>query len=114
MHCRAVRISRVDLDRRIERLARCPTSTNGLEKDVVAPVLVHQRPSGLARLQHVDHRRQLFEIDRDRAAMSSASRAGRRDAHRDQLADVAHLAGRQHRLLGHLEAGQAPKRRGSA
>ena len=61
-----------DLDRRVERLADVDID-EGLEKDVVAPVLVHQRRAGFPRLQHVVDGRQLVEIERDDCAMSSAS-----------------------------------------
>ena len=42
--------------------------------------------------------------------MSSASARVRRHAHRDELADVADLAGGEHRLLRNLEAGQCRHR----
>ena len=78
----------------------------GFEKDVVAPVLVHQRRTRLARAEHVVDRRQLLEIELDGSRDVLGFGAGSRDAHRDELADLAHLVGGEHRLLRDLEAGK--------
>ena len=77
-----------------------------LEKHVVAPLRVQQRGARLARTEHVRDRGQLLQVDHHPAC--EILRRGPRllDAGRDQLAGVAHAAGRQHRLLGHLEPGQ--------
>ena len=76
------------------------------EIEVVAPVLVHERRAGLARLQHVGDDRQRLEVQLDLAGEVLGLRPRRRDAHGDQLADVAHLARSEHRLQRRLEARQ--------
>ena len=76
------------------------------EKEVVAPVLVHQRRARLARLQHVGDDGQRIEIQLDLAGEVLGFRPRRRHAHGDQLADVAHLARGEHRLQRRLEARQ--------
>ena len=78
----------------------------GGEKQVVAPVLVHQRRAGLASGQHVGHRRQRLEVDLDLGGKVLGLGPRGRGAQRDQLADVAHLARGQDRLHGGLEARQ--------
>ena len=105
MHCRAVDISRVTL---IGASSADEMSTSKLrfEEDVVAPMLVHQRRARLARLAHVVDGGKLFEIERHRRRDVFGFGARRRDAHRDEFADLAHLAGGEHRLLGDLEARQ--------
>ena len=77
---------------------------HGLEHDVVAPVLVHERRPRLDRRDHVDDGGQLLELDLDQRRDVLGFRASRRDAHRDQLADLAHLALREHVLRRRLEA----------
>ena len=62
---------------------------------------------GVARREHVVHGRQLFEVERDGAGDILGLRTRRRDAHRDDLADEAHLVGCERGLLGDLEAAQA-------
>ena len=57
--------------------------------------------------EHVVNGRQFFEIERDRRRDILGLGPRRRHAHGDELADMAHLAGGEHRLLGGLEAGQA-------
>ena len=78
------------LDRRIERLGDVDLEI-GFEEDVVAPVLVHQRRTRLARLQHVVDRRQLFEVERHRRRDILGFGARRRHAHGDEFADLTHL-----------------------
>ena len=78
----------------------------GGEEEVVAPGLVHQRRAGLARLQHVDDHGQRVEVELDLGGEVLGLGAGRGDAHRHRLADVADFAGRQDRLQRGLEAGQ--------
>ena len=106
MHWRPVEIVRVDLDRRIER--RRNAGIDGrLEENVVAPMLVHERGARLARRAHVADRRQFLEVQGYARRDILGFGARRRDAHRDELADMPDLAGRERRLLGDLEAGQS-------
>ena len=105
-HALATRRDRArDLDRRIEG-RRDPGVDRGLEKDVVAPMLVHEGRARLARRPHVVDGREFLEIQRHARRDVLGFSARRRDAHGDQLADMPHLAGRQRRLLGDLEARQ--------
>ena len=77
------------------------------EEQVVAPVLVHQRRARLRRAASMSLRhRQRIEVELDLGGNVFRLGARRRHAHGDQLADVAHLAGRQHRLHRRLEARQ--------
>ena len=78
----------------------------GGEKEVVAPVLVHQRRARLAAGQHVGDDGQRIEIELDLGGEVFGLGPRRRDAHGDELADVAHLAGGEHRLHRGLEARQ--------
>ena len=94
-----------DLDRRVERLGDVDVDER-LEEDVVGPMLMHQRRRRLARRQHVVHGRQLVEVEPRPLRNVLGFGARRGDAHGDQLADVAHLLGRERRLLRHLEAAQ--------
>ena len=94
------------LDRRIERLRDVDLEI-GFEKDVVAPMLVHQRRARLARLAACRGRRassSRSSVDGRRDILGLGAR--RRHAHGDEFADLAHLAGGEHRLLGDLEARQ--------
>ena len=61
---------------------------------------------GSRALQHVVDGGQLLEIERHRRRDVLGLGARRRDAHGDEFADLAHLAGGEHRLLGNLEARQ--------
>ena len=76
----------------------------------MSPRLVHQRRRGLARREHVGDDRQFLEVDDYLGGdvLRLGARVG--DAHGDHLAHVAHLVGRQRRLLGGLEAGQRRNR----
>ncbi len=76
------------------------------EEEIVAPVLVHQRCARLARLQHVGGDGQRIEVELDLAGEVLGLRPRRRNAHGDELADVAHLARREDRLQRGLEARQ--------
>ena len=110
MHWRAVRSSRVTLigaDCHRRPVARLD---EGLEEDVVAPVLVHQRRAGLTPLEHVVDGRQLLELDDDARRDVLRLGAAFGEAHGDQLADVADLACGQRRLVRDLEARQAGDR----
>jgi len=78
----------------------------GLQEHVVAPGLVHRRAAGPARGQHVDDGRQLGVVDPHLCREVLRSRPGRGHADSDRLAHVPHLALRQHRLRGRLEARQ--------
>ena len=82
----------------------------GLEEEVVAPVLVHEGRVRLPRGQHVVHRRQRLEVHLHRRGQVLGLGAARRHAHGDHLAHMAHLALGQRRLLGGLEAGQGGHR----
>ena len=85
----------------------------GFEKDVVAPMLVHQGRTRFARLEHVIDGGKLLEIERHRRRNVLGFGTRRRDAHGDEFADLAHFAGGEHRLLGDLEARQRQTPRGS-
>ena len=61
---------------------------------------------GSRALQHVVDGGKLLQIERHRRRDVLGFGARRRHAHRDEFADLAHLAGGQHRLLGNLEARQ--------
>ena len=78
----------------------------GGEKQVVAPRLVHEGRARRARGEHVVQRGQVLEFDLDRRDHVLRLGQGRRDAHGDRLADVAHLVGGEHRLQRRLEAGE--------
>ena len=73
-------------------------------------MLVHEGGARLARRAHVVDGRELLEVQRYARRDILGLGARRRDAHGDQLADMPHLAGRQRRLLGDLEAGQSRHR----
>ena len=100
---------------RAHHLARCPQFPDdrprrlgfdcrerhvdvGGEEDVVAPRFVHERRAGLAGLQHIVDHRQRIKIDLNLCSDVLRLGAGRRDAHGDRLADMAHLIDRQHGL----------------
>ena len=72
-------------------------------EDIVAPLLVHQWSAGFQRGQHIGDGRQLFEIQADHGGNVLGLRARRRQAHRDDLTDIANLVGRQYRLRRVLE-----------
>ena len=91
------------LDRRVQRLGDVDFDRS-FEKDIVAPMFVHQRAARRARRQHVVHGRQLVEIERDGTGDVLGLRARRRHAHGDQLADMANLVGCERRLFRDLEA----------
>ena len=78
----------------------------GGEEKIVAPVLVDERRAGTTRGQHVGNDGQRLEVDLDFGGHVLCLGARGRGAERDQLADVAYLAGGQDRLHGRLEAGQ--------
>ena len=78
----------------------------GLEKDVVAPVLVDQRRVRIAGAEHVGDRRQDIEIDRDAVRHVLGLGPGPGDADRHHFAHLARLFRRQHRLGGGLEPRQ--------
>jgi hypothetical protein len=80
------------------------------KENIVAPMLMDQRGPSVARLDHVVDRRELFEIQRHRSRDILGLGPRRRHAHRDEFADMAHLAGRQNWLFRDLEAGQAGHR----
>ena len=105
MHWRAVEISWVTL-MGASNAWRNIDLEETFEEDVVAPVLVHQRAAGLARFSHVVDGGQRLEVERDGGCDILGLGARRRHAHRHHLADMADLAGREHRLLGDLETGQ--------
>ena len=63
-----------------------------------------ERRAGGERCQHVGDRGQFVVFQRDRARDVLGFGAGRRDAHRDRLADIAKLVRRQDGLAGALEA----------
>ncbi len=105
MHCRAVDISRDTLIGASSAAGDVDLEI-GFEEDVVAPMLVHQRRARLARLAHVVDGGQLLQIERHCRCDVLGFGARRRHAHRDEFADLAHLAGGEHRLLGNLEARQ--------
>ena len=65
---------------------------------------------GPARRQHVVNGGQFLEIDRDALGDVLGLRARAPQAHRDELADLAHLVARKRRLLGGLEAGKSGDR----
>ena len=97
------------LDRRIE--GRRNAGIHGrLEEDVVAPMFVHQGRARPARRPHVADGRQLLEVQGHARRDVLGLGARRGDAHRNELADVPDLAGRQRRLLRDLEAGQSRHR----
>ena len=77
---------------------------SGLQKNVIAPVLVHERRARLARRQHVDYRGKFVKIDEylRRQVLSFSARVGH--AHGDHFADQAHFVASQHRLSGGLES----------
>ena len=76
MHWRAVRNSRTTVARRLG-LDRGEFHVDvGVEEDVVAPVLVHQRRAGPACLQHVEDRGQRVKIDLDPARRCPPPRRG--------------------------------------
>ncbi len=75
------------------------------EVEVVAPVLVDERRAGTTRGQHVGNDGQRLEVDFDFGGHVLCLGARGRGTERDQLADVAYLAGGQDRLHGRLEAG---------
>ena len=78
----------------------------GLEKDVVAPMFVHQRRARGARLKHVRNHRQRFDVDLDRGREILRIGACIGETGGDNLADIAHLVGCQDRLQRRLEPGQ--------
>jgi hypothetical protein len=80
------------LDRGTRADAREIVLDHRLEHDVVRPLVVHARRARRNRLHHVDDRGQRFVIHLDQRRDVLGFRAGRRDAHRDRLADLAHLA----------------------
>src|SRR4029077_8275483 len=69
---------------------------------------VHQRAVGLACRQHVGNGRHGLELELDFGGHVFGFSARVRNAHGDELADVAHLALGQHGLHGRLE----PRQRG--
>ena len=73
-------------------------------------MLVHQRRTRLARLPHVIDGGKLLQIERHRRRNVLGFGARRRHAHGDEFADLAHLAGGKHRLLGNLESRQPRNR----
>ena len=105
MHCRAVDISRVTLIGASSAAGDVDLEI-GFEKDVIAPMLVHQRRTRLARLPHVVDGGKLLEIERHRRRNVLGLGTRRRHAHGDEFADLTHLAGGKHRLLGNLESRQ--------
>ena len=104
MHCRAVRMRRRTLIAARARIAREIVVDERLEHDVVGPVLVDERCARLERRHHVDDGGQLLEVDLDQRRDVLGFRAGRRNAHRDELADLAHLVLREDVLRRRLEA----------
>ena len=94
------------LDRGAGGDARDVVLDDGLQEDVVAPVLVDQRRVGVAGGQHVGDRRQDLEIDRHGVGHVLGLGPGPGDADRDRLAHLAHLVRRQRRLGRGLEPRQ--------
>jgi len=78
----------------------------GLQKDVVSPMLVQQRRVGTPRRKHVMDRRQFVEVDLDGGGdiLGLGPRIGH--ARGDEFAHLTHLVDGQHRLLRHLEPGK--------
>ena len=97
----------LDDDRRGAATSSILPSTWVVENTIVAPRLVQQRRAGLLRRQHVDDRRQLLEIERHVLRQILRRGAGAGEAHRHRLADEAHLAGGERRIVRGLEAGDA-------
>ena len=92
-----------DADRRVDSLLEADIE-EGFEKEVVAPFLVHERGAGLARREHIVNRGQFLEVEPHKRSDILGFGPRRRDAHRDQFADLTHLAGSQDRLIRGFEA----------
>ncbi len=93
-----------DLDRRVLLRLREVRVDQGFQKDVVAPVVVHQRGRFGARFDHVDDGRQLLVVGVDLRGDVLGFGAGGRDAHRDRLAHQAHLVLRERPEVRGLES----------
>ena len=106
MTCRDVRSSRVTDVAALALAASKSTSMAVVRKRLSPQCSCTSGRAGLARLQHVDDRRQRLEIQLDLGGQVLCLGAGRRHAHGDELADVAHLARGQDRLHRGLEARQ--------
>ena len=65
---------------------------------------MHQRGRPGARFDHIHHGGQFFEIEFYLIREIFRFGTGRRDAHRHEFADLADLAGGEHRLIGGFEA----------
>ena len=74
--------------------------------DVIAAGRLEQQAFVLARGLAVGHRRQRFDVERDRIERVLGERRAVGDDDRDRLADVAHLVLGDHRLLVRLELRQ--------
>ena len=81
-----------------------------MRNEIVVPLLVHADGLLGARRERVDQNGQLVELDVDLLGQVFGLGARRRDAHRDRLADEAHLAVRQRMPLGELVAGHRGRR----
>ncbi len=79
----------------------------GFEKDIILPMLVHQRCTKFARGEHVYHRRKLVEIDGNLCRQVLGFGAGVGHAHGDHLTHQTHLVAGQNCLLRRLEARKA-------
>src|ERR1700730_7522160 len=63
-----------------------------LNKNVVAPLFMHEWRIGPSGCDHVSNRRQFLELDRDGIRNILRLRAARSDALRNHFTDVAHLS----------------------
>jgi hypothetical protein len=66
-----------------------------------------KRGVAVTRLAHIMDGRKLLKVQRHRSRDILCFRPRRRQAHRDELADVTHFAGGEHGLFRYLEPGQA-------
>jgi hypothetical protein len=104
MACRAVRNSRVTETAPFDGLEVHVGRRR--QKQVVAPMLVHERRTRPPARQHVVNGGQGLEIGVDLGGKVFSLGTRGRNAHGDQLADVADFAGGENGLNGRLEPGQ--------
>ena len=70
----------------------------GFQKNIVAPLLMHQRGRGVDRRDHVGHRRQCVVIDLNQGGEIFGVGARGGDTHRHHLTNLAYFAAGKHRL----------------
>ena len=94
-----------DLDRSLGRdLVEFRVVDDRFQEDILVPLFVDQRGTGIARLHHIVNSCQFLYTDTNLLHNVFGLGAVRREAHGDEFTDIADLVRRQGRLFGNIEA----------